>query len=103
MAPTAWGAITAKAYRCNWKNRTSGNYPAVEKPGAWRPWKSLRDFHFPTAPPPHQSLPPKPKPDISCATKTGHFNLLTTGNEESSPKKRDSCSVRSWTYLLTFT
>src|SRR5450755_1240677 len=78
MAPTAWGAITAKAYRCNWKNRTSGNYPAVEKPGAWRPWKSLPDFHFPTAPPPHQSLPPKPKPDISCATKTGHFNLLTT-------------------------
>src|SRR5450631_3445896 len=78
MAPTAWGAITAKAYRCNWKSRTSGNYPAVEKPGAWRPWKSLRDFHFPMAPPPHQSLPPKPKPDISCATKTGHFNLLTT-------------------------
>jgi hypothetical protein len=38
---------------------------AVEKPGAQRPWKSLRDSHFPTA--------PTTKPIPTTLTKTGHF------------------------------
>jgi transposase len=38
---------------------------AVGKPGAQRPWKSLRDSHFPTA--------PTTKPIPTTLTKTGHF------------------------------
>jgi transposase len=38
---------------------------AVGKPGAQRPWKSLRDSHFPTA--------PTTRPIPTTLTKTGHF------------------------------
>ena len=37
--------------------------------------QSARDSHFPTAP---TTAGVNVKPDISCATKSGHFNLLTT-------------------------
>lgn len=44
------------------------------KDGSCTAWKSLGDSHFPTA-------PTTAKADTSCATKTGHLDVLITGKE----------------------
>jgi len=45
-------------------------------------WKSRPPRGIPTFPLPRRRLAIKPKPDISLATKTGHFNLLPTFIEQ---------------------
>src|SRR6202165_5198941 len=57
-----------------WKSRS------VETPkqGFHCAWESRKKRGIPTFPQPRRRRPIKLKPDISCATKTGHFNLLTT-------------------------
>src|ERR1700677_1462457 len=42
-------------------------------------WKSRKVRGIPTFPQPRRRLVKLLKPDMSCATKTGHFNLLRTG------------------------
>src|SRR5207302_9003568 len=44
-------------------------------------WKSRKHRGIPTLPQPRLRLAYQPKPDISLATKTGHFNLLPTGEK----------------------
>src|SRR4029077_20241948 len=57
-----------------WKSRS------VETPkqGFHCAWKSRKGRGIPTFPQPRRRRSIDLKPDISCATKTGHFNLLTT-------------------------
>src|ERR1044071_9974789 len=65
-----------------WKWRRCGKRPRTSLPAAaWKsPAQKQRDF--PTFPQLRLLdkcyLKQKPKPDISLATKTGHFNLLST-------------------------
>jgi hypothetical protein len=65
-----------------WKCRPCGKGPKTSLPAA--AWKTLaqKQRDFPTFPQllllDKFYLKQKPKPDISLATKTGHFNLLST-------------------------
>src|SRR4029077_589803 len=61
-----------------WKSRS------VETPkqGFHCAWKSPKGRGIPTFPQPRRRRSIDLKPDISCATKTGHFNLLTTSRSE---------------------
>src|SRR4029077_4271871 len=58
-----------------WKSRS------VETPkqGFHCAWKSRKGRGIHTFPQPRRRRSIDLEPDISCATKTGHFNLLTTG------------------------
>src|SRR5581483_5872556 len=82
--PSVWGTTVRK--ECCWKTKKS------ERVGLWKrrkaeksknrlsrlAWKSRKPRAIPTFPQPRLLLAYQPKPDISCATKTGHFNLLPT-------------------------
>src|ERR1700694_4156766 len=57
-----------------WKSRSV----ETQKQGFHCAWVSRKKRGIPTFPQPRRRRPIKLKPDISCATKTGHFNLLTT-------------------------
>src|SRR6202165_4731048 len=57
-----------------WKSRSV----ETQKQGFHCAWESRKKRGIPTFPQPRRRRPIKLKPDISCATKTGHFNLLTT-------------------------
>ena len=52
----------------------------TQKQGFHCAWKSRKKRGIPTFPQSRRRRPIKLKPDISCATKTGHFNLLTTAH-----------------------
>src|ERR1700680_5200592 len=57
-----------------WKSRSV----ETQKQGSHCAWKSRKRRGIPTFPQPRRRRSIDLKPDISCATKTGHFNLLTT-------------------------
>jgi len=63
--PHCVGRYSREGVPLQLQKETRRRLKAVEKPGAQRPWKSLRDFHFPTA--------PTTKPIPTTLTKTGHF------------------------------
>ena len=52
----------------------------TQKQGFHCAWKSRKKRGIPTFPQSRRRRPIKLNPDISCATKTGHFNLLTTAH-----------------------
>src|ERR1700676_4937941 len=57
-----------------WKSRSVENQEQVFHCA----WESRKRRGIPTFPQPRRRRSIDLKPDISCATKTGHFNLLTT-------------------------
>src|SRR5467141_1911754 len=57
-----------------WKSRSV----ETQRQGSHCAWKSRKGRGIPTFPQPRRRRSIDLKPDISCATKTGHFNLLTT-------------------------
>src|SRR5579863_526084 len=57
-----------------WKSRSV----ETQQQGFHCAWKSRKGRGIPTFPQPRRRRSFDLKPDISCATKTGHFNLLTT-------------------------
>src|ERR1700694_1631140 len=67
-----------------WKSRSV----ETQKQGFHCAWESRKKRGIPTFPQPRRRRPIKLKPDISCATKTGHFNLLTTGELNKIAKPR---------------
>src|SRR5712691_8131234 len=67
-----------------WKSRCVENQKQVFHYA----WESRKRRGIPTFPQPRRRRSIDPKPDISCATKSGHFNLLTTGWK--SELKKDS-------------
>src|ERR1019366_522705 len=87
MGRMSWAAIPRKDGQvCPSANRIAGERlwkrRCVEKPKGrlfHSAWKSRTHRGIPTFPQPRRrSL--NLKPDISCALKSGHFNLLTTEN-----------------------
>src|SRR5216683_1864134 len=75
-----------------WKSRCVENQKQVFHCA----WKSRKRRGIPTFPQPRRRSIDH-EPDISCATKTGHFNLLTTLSRQST---RQKCLVN---YLVTET
>src|SRR5205807_10372703 len=83
MGRTAWAVIVARVWwtrKINprhiglWKRR----WVEKSKNRLFHPaWESRKERGIPTFPQPRRLLV-KHKPDRSCATKTGHFNLLRT-------------------------
>src|ERR1700756_1546542 len=84
MAPS--DSATTVWMECRWRKKKSARV------GLWKrrqteksknrlsrlAWKSRKHRGIPTFPQPRLRLDYQPKPDISLATKTGHFNLLPT-------------------------
>src|ERR1700741_2545055 len=84
MVPSGWATTVRKEYFWTgkksareklWKRRSVEKSP---KRLFHLAWKSRQPRGIPTLPQPRLRLGHEPKPDISCATKTGHFNLLPT-------------------------
>src|SRR5579863_10393580 len=59
-----------------WKSRAV----ETQKQGSHCAWESRKGRGIPTFPQPRRRRSIDLKPDISCAKKTGHFNLLATGH-----------------------
>src|SRR5258706_14897579 len=84
MGRTRWVATTHKAAPWatqNWRPEGRWKSRAVEKSKSrlsHRAWKSRKVRGIPTFPPPRRLLVNFVKPDISLATESGHFHLLTT-------------------------
>src|SRR6266436_9457797 len=81
MAHTWWAVSTPRECRCCkpdgerlWESRCV----ETQRQGSHCAWKSRKKRGIPTFPQPRRRRSIDLKPDISCATKTGHFNLLTT-------------------------
>src|SRR5258706_12048595 len=86
MGRTRWVATTHKAAPWatqNWRPEGRWKSRAVEKSKSrlsHRAWKSRKVRGIPTFPPLRRLLVNFVKPDISLATESGHFHLLTTGH-----------------------
>src|SRR6202795_4503291 len=86
MAHTWWAASTPRDCR-GWKPSRGGGERLwksrsveTQKQGSHCAWKFRKGRGIPTFPQPRRRRSIDLKPDISCAKKTGHFNLLTTVN-----------------------
>src|SRR5271165_4103814 len=92
IAPKAWPSRQRKLRRPKtlWKRRS------VEKSKNrlfHRAWKSRKVRGIPTFPQRRRLLDELQQPDISLATKSGHFNLLRTVSVAPSTPKRCDCSI----------
>src|SRR5258705_3537059 len=96
MGRTRWVATTHKAAPWatqNWRPEGRWKSRAVEKSKSrlsHRAWKSRKVRGIPTFPPPRRLLVNFVKPDISLATESGHFHLLTTAVRRIDEGDRDS-------------
>src|SRR5260370_39755981 len=102
MGGTPSVATTSAAVRSstrNWRPARPWKRRAVEKSKSGlshRAWKSRKVRGIPTFPPPRRLREINPKPDISLATKSGRFNLLTTdGVAEAVPGQRTASEIKN--------
>src|SRR5215472_6991544 len=99
MVPSVWGTTVRK--ECRWINKKSARVWLWKRHKSEKSknrlsrlvWKSRKHRGIPTFPQPRLLLAYQPKPDISCATKTGHFNLLPTCKKQRCHRNMRSSSL----------